>query len=104
MSTPHLVRDRIDSFPTRTIAGFGVRAGRTAPLGATLVPGGVNFAIFSGRASAVSVVLFRIGENEPMAEIPIPDDFRIGRVWSITVFGLSYEDIEYGFRAQGPEA
>ncbi|HEV3360991.1 MAG TPA: glycogen debranching protein GlgX, partial [Pseudonocardiaceae bacterium] len=71
--------------------------------GATLVPGGVNFSVFSGPASAVTVVLFKQGEKLPMAEIPIPDEFRIGRVWSITVFGLDYEDLEYGYRVTGPE-
>jgi glycogen operon protein len=102
VSTPPRVRDRIDSFPTHTVAGYGVRPGRVSPLGATLVPNGVNFAIFTSRATAVSVVLFRIGEPEPMAEIPIPEDFRIGRVWAITVFGLEYEEVEYGFRVDGP--
>jgi isoamylase len=102
LNTPQLPRDRIDSFPTDTVAGYGVRPGRTDPLGATLVPGGVNFAVFSGRASAVSVVVYRIDENEPFVEIPIPDDFRIGRIWAITVFGLDFEDIEYGFRVAGP--
>jgi isoamylase len=102
MSAPFVVRDRIDSFPTATVAGYGVRPGRTAPLGATLVPGGVNFAVYSGRASAVSVVLFKIGATEPLVELPIPEDFRIGRVWAMTVFGLDWEDLEYGFRAHGP--
>lgn len=95
---PHLVRDRIDSFPTHTVAGYGVRAGRTLPFGATLVPGGVNFSTFSGSAAAVSVVLYARGEREPVAEIPIPDEFRIGAVWAITVFGLEYEEVEYGYR------
>ena len=103
MSPSHLVRDRIDSYPTHTVAGYGVRAGRPQPFGATLVPGGVNFSVFSGQASEVSVVLFRQGEKLPMAEIPIPEEFRIGRVWAITVFGLDYEDLEYGYRVAGPE-
>ncbi|HJP74366.1 MAG TPA: glycogen debranching protein GlgX [Pseudonocardiaceae bacterium] len=103
MSQSHLVRDRIDSFPTHTVAGYGVRAGRPLPFGATLVPGGVNFSVFSGEASAVSVVLFKQGDKQPMAEIAIPVEFRVGRVWSITVFGLDYEDLEYGYRVTGPE-
>jgi glycogen operon protein len=80
-----------------------VRAGRPLPFGATLVPGGVNFSVFSGRASAVSVVLFKQGEKQPLAEIAIPEEFRIGRVWAVTVFGLDYEDLEYGYRVTGPE-
>jgi glycogen operon protein len=98
----HIVRDRIDSYPTHQIAGFGVRPGRHLPFGATLVPGGVNFSVYSSTARAVSLVLFRHGEREPMAELPIPDEFRIGSVWAITVFGLDYENIEYGYRVHGP--
>ena len=58
MTTTH---DRVDSFATHTIAGFGVRPGRALPFGATLVPGGVNFSVFTGRGQAVSLVLFRRG-------------------------------------------
>jgi glycogen operon protein len=103
MPERHQVRDRIDSFPTHTIAGYGVRAGRTLPFGATLVPGGVNFSVYSSAAAAVSVVLFTEGSREPVAEIPIPDEFRIGAVWAITVFGLEYEEVEYGFRVHERE-
>ncbi|MBV9729269.1 MAG: glycogen debranching enzyme, partial [Pseudonocardiales bacterium] len=94
------MRDRIDLFPTHTIAGYGVRAGRTLPFGATLVPGGVNFSVYSGAAAGVSVVLFARGSRDPMAEIPVPDEFRIGAVWAITVFGLEHEELEYGYRIQ----
>jgi len=103
MSSPYYVRDRIDSFPTETIAGYGVRAGRSMPFGATLVPGGVNFSIYSGRATGLTLVLFRRGEEQPMAELPIPEAYRIGGVWAMTVFGLDYEDVEYGYRVTGPD-
>jgi glycogen operon protein len=100
MRDQHQMRDRIDSFPTHTVAGYGVRAGRTMPFGATRVSGGVNFSVFSGAAGGVSVVLYAQGSREPMAEIPIPDEFRIGAVWAITVFGLEHEEIEYGYRVR----
>ncbi|WP_306210621.1 glycogen debranching protein GlgX [Actinoplanes sp. RD1] len=103
MTAPlHVVRDRIDSYPTHQIAGYGVRLGRHMPFGATLVPGGVNFSVYSSSAEAVSLVLFHSGEHTPLAEIPIPHEFRIGGVWAITVFGLDYENIDYGYRVQGP--
>jgi glycogen operon protein len=102
MTEGYVVRDRIDSFPTHQVAGYGVRAGRAMPFGATLVPGGVNFSVYSSRASAVSLVLFRRGEPKPLAELPFPEEFRIGAVWAMTVFGLDYEDIEYGYRVTGP--
>jgi isoamylase len=103
LSAPRLLRDRIDSFPTHNIAGYGVRPGRTMPFGATLVPGGVNFAVYAGNATSVSVVLYKLGEDDPSVEIAIPTDFRVGRVWAVTVFGLEVEDLEYGFRVYGPE-
>ncbi|MFC1408265.1 glycogen debranching protein GlgX [Streptacidiphilus sp. N1-12] len=93
---------RIDSYPTHKINGLGVRAGRPYPLGATLVPGGVNFAVFSDTATSMSVVLYRRGEAEPHVELEYPEEFRTGSIFSMTVFGLDHENIEYGFRADGP--
>ena len=94
--------NRVDAYPTHEINGFQVRAGRAYPFGATFVPGGVNFSIYSSHATSCSLVLFRKGERAPMAEIPFPPGFRIGDVYSMTVFGLDPEDIEYGYRMDGP--
>ncbi|HEX5400913.1 MAG TPA: glycogen debranching protein GlgX [Pseudonocardiaceae bacterium] len=94
--------ERIDSHPTRRVAGFAVGPGRALPFGTTLVPGGVSFALFSNRASAMTLVLFRRGDREPMAELPFPADFRVGGVFAMTVYGLDTEMIEYGYRATGP--
>jgi glycogen operon protein len=102
--TDYLVRDRIDSYPTKRISGYGVRAGRPIPLGATMVPGGVNFAVYSDHATAMTLVLYHRGQREPTVEIPIPPEFRLGSVHAITVYGLEYESLEYGFRADGPWA
>ncbi|WP_232248048.1 glycogen debranching protein GlgX [Streptacidiphilus rugosus] len=93
---------RIDSYPTHRIGEFGVRAGRPFPLGATLVPGGVNFAVYSDQATAMTLVLFKRGEPEPYAELEYPEEFRTGSIFSMTVFGLDHENIEYGYRADGP--
>ena len=48
---------RIDHYPTEEIAGWKVRPGRVIPYGPTLVPGGVNFSIFSSVATACSLLL-----------------------------------------------
>ncbi|WP_295402294.1 glycogen debranching protein GlgX [uncultured Thiocystis sp.] len=93
---------RIDLYPTQTISGYSVRPGRALPYGATLVPGGVNFSIFSSVATACTLVLFEKDGGAPLAELPLPDAFRIGDVWSITVFGLDPEAFTYGFRIDGP--
>ncbi len=100
--TPHGTQERIDLTPTHRIAGYSVRAGRPFPFGSTLAGGGVNFSVYSGEATAMSLVLYDHGAPHPKAEIRFPDEFRIGRVFCMTVFGLDYEGIDYGFRADGP--
>lgn len=94
--------ERIDIHPTHTYGDFKLRRGRPFPFGATLVPGGVNFSIFSSHATSCTLVLFKKHATEPMAEIPFPDEFRIGNVYSTIVFDLDYENLEYGYRLDGP--
>ena len=101
MSTPD-IRERIDAFPTQRIGPYPVRAGRPFPYGATPVPGGVNFSVYSDRATTMSLVLFERGAAQPSAELPFPPQFRTGSVYAMTVFGLDTENLEYGFRAEGP--
>ena len=96
------VADRIDYYPTHDIGGCRVRPGRPMPFGATLVPGGVNFSIFSNEATACTLALFRKRTDAPFAEILIPPEFRVGNTWSVMVFDLDYEEIEYGYRFAGP--
>ena len=93
---------RIDFYPTHEINGFPVRQGSPLPFGAGLVPGGVSFSIYSRHATTCTLVLFKKRAPAPMVEIPIPDLFRIGNTWSIVVFGLDYEMVEYGYRMDGP--
>ncbi|GGK63334.1 glycogen operon protein GlgX homolog [Sphaerisporangium melleum] len=93
---------RIDAYPTHQVGGYGVRAGRPYPYGAWVVPGGVNFAVFSDEATSMTLVLFERGAAEPMAELEFPAAFRTGCVFAMTVFGLDHENIEYGYRADGP--
>ena len=93
---------RIDIHPTHKSGDFKLRPGRPLPFGATLVPGGVNFSIFSSHATSCTLVLFKKHAPEPLAEIPFPEEFRIGNVFSMIVFDLDVENIEYGYRMDGP--
>jgi glycogen operon protein len=107
--------ERIDVYPTHMYEDFKLRPGRVQPFGATLVPGGVNFSVFSRHADYCVLVLYETSASQPFAEIPFrgvfqkPDtaepfwgDFRVGNVFAMTVFDLDYENIEYGFRMDGP--
>lgn len=107
--------ERIDVYATHIYQGLRVRAGRPFPFGAYAVEGGINFSIFSRHATYCSLVLFERGAREPFAEIPFRGafkrvdggapawgEFRIGNVFAMTVFGLDQENIEYGYRMDGP--
>lgn len=82
--------------------GFRLRYGHPLPFGASHVPGGVNFSVFSAHATSCVLVLFDRGAPEPFAEIPFPPEFRIGHMFAMMVFGINYKEIEYGFRMDGP--
>src|SRR5262249_47639048 len=94
--------ERVDVYPTHEYAGYRLRAGRAFPFGATFVPGGVNFSVYSSHATACTLVLFDQGRAGPVAEIPIPPEFGIGNVFAMIVFDLDFEKVEYGYKMDGP--
>ena len=64
--------------------------------------GAVSFTIHSNGATAVELLLFHRMEKEPYAVIPFPENYRIGDVWSMVVFGLDITQFEYAYRVDGP--
>jgi len=81
---------------------FGVGPGYPLPLGANFTCIGINFALFSRHATAVSLVLFPKGEEEAIAEIPFdPKINRTGDIWHILVQGMD-PALRYGYRVDGP--
>ncbi|KQS28068.1 glycogen debranching protein GlgX [Dyadobacter sp. Leaf189] len=93
---------RIDYYPTHEQQGIKFRRGHVLPFGATMVPNGINFSIYSSEAIDCTLVLFERGEAQPFAEIRFPEEFRTGNVYSMIVFDLDYERLEYGYRMDGP--
>ena len=93
---------RIDTFPTHQAGDLQYRAGQVFPFGATLTEGGVNFSVYSSEATGCTLVLYNHGQEKPFAEIPFPESFRIGNVFTMLVFGLNIETVEYGYRFDGP--
>lgn len=79
-----------------------VSYGHPLPFGASHIRGGVNFSVFSAHATSCVLVLFARGEEEPFVEVPLPEEYRMGDVWAVSVHGLDSQDIEYGFRFGGP--
>lgn len=88
--------------PTLNSVPFTITRGRPLPLGATVLPNGVQFAVFSFYAENCTLVLFKRGENEAYAEIPFPPEYRVGAVFTMIVEGLVAEEVEYGYRMTGP--
>ena len=86
---------------THTHGEHRLHYGHPLPFGASHVPGGVNFSIFSTHATACTLVLFEKGAAEPFVEIPFPPEYRLGNVWAMTVFDVNYKEIEYGYRFDG---
>ena len=97
-----MLLERIDSLPTDEIGGFRVRPGKPLPFGVSHIPNGLNFSIFTSAGTSCTLVLFRRGEDQPFAELPFPANYRIGDVFCMVVFGLDDEELEYGFRIDGP--
>ena len=81
---------------------YSIRPGFYDINGATAIPGGVNFTVHSHGATSVALVLFRSGEEEPYGEIPFPEPYKIGNVYSMIVFKLDIADFEYAYRVDGP--
>ena len=93
---------RIDLFPTHEYKGLKLRAGRPYPFGAMVVGNMVNFSVYSRYATECTLVLFHNHEEEPFIEIPFFKEFRLGNVFSMIIYDLDYENIEYGYRMDGP--
>lgn len=76
-----------------------VSAGHPYPLGATITPNGVNFALFSANAEKVELCLFDPKGQKELIKIELPeftDD-----IWHITIEGIG-EGTLYGYRVYGP--
>jgi glycogen operon protein len=77
--------------------------GRSFPLGATVVDGGVNFSLFSRSASGVELLLFdREDDGTPSSAMQIdPVTNRTYHYWHVFVPGVRQGKI-YGYRGEGP--
>ena len=77
--------------------------GRSAPPGASIVDGGVNFSLFSRNATGVELVLFdREDDAKPSRVIALdPVANRTYHYWHVFVPGVRPGQI-YGYRVSGP--
>ena len=92
----------IHMVPMDVISGFSVRPGMFEINGTTSIPYGVNFTIHSFEATSCELLLFKRKECTPYAVLPFPDNYKIGKVYSMIVFGLDIQEFEYAYRLDGP--
>jgi glycogen operon protein len=80
-----------------------VDTGHNAPLGATIIGGGVNFSVFSRHATQIELLLFdRDSDTRPARVIPVHAEYgRTYHYWHVFVPGLRAGQL-YGYRADGP--
>jgi isoamylase len=76
--------------------------GRSAPLGASVEQGCVNFSVYSRDASRIDLLLFDSEDAPPSRVIHLhPSDNRTYHYWHVSVPGLQPGQL-YGYRAHGP--
>src|SRR5215467_11799376 len=100
-----LVLDRtpVHLEPEKPIAVNTEETGQSSPLGATIVPGGVNFSLFSRSASGVELVLFdRENDAEPARVFHFDPAANLTyHYWHAFVPGIQPGQL-YGYRVRGP--
>src|SRR5690606_12033134 len=72
--------------PAHSLAQLPLAAGWPAPLGATPMEGGVNFALFSAHAERVQLCLFSPDGTREVRRVDLME--RDGDVWHVFVAGL----------------
>lgn len=87
--------------PMKIIGDFKIGPGIPLLNGAFAFPGCVNFSVSSSKAYSCELILYKSGAHEPFAILPFPEEYRIGTIFSMLVFDLNPDEIEYGFRVDG---
>lgn len=102
MKTQFTFDEAVMKSPLGEINGFKYRPGYRRINGASIVKEGVNFTIYSNNATNCELLLYKIGEKEPYAVIPFPDDCKMGGVFSMIIYDLKIGEFEYAYRMDGP--
>lgn len=80
-----------------------IKQGRPLPLGATILEGGVNFALFAKHATSITLHLIDPVTESTLATIDLPPNLhRTGDVWHIFIEGLTLP-ILYLYTLKGPK-
>jgi isoamylase len=82
--------------------GWTGAASAQTPLGATIVGGSVQFALFSANATRVEVWTFATATSStPLNRYTLTQTDVVNHIWTVTVSGLGAGTL-YGYRVWGP--
>ncbi len=77
---------------------FVIERGSPIPLGATVKRKGINFAVFSSHATSVTLVIYKSGEEKPVAEFQLSPGYnKTGDVWHAFIHDLN-PGVRCGYR------
>jgi isoamylase len=84
----------------QVISGPVLGRGEPLPLGATLISGGINFAVFASRAESVELCVFDTAGNNELLRLPLPG--HTAGVWhGVLPPTWGRAGLVYGFRVHG---
>ncbi|WP_347559723.1 hypothetical protein [Clostridium sp. AM58-1XD] len=70
------------------------------PMGTARTEDGFHFCV-AAEGESCSLLLFQKGKEKPFQKLPFPAEQRMGNVWSMTVAGDSFTNVEYCYEAGG---
>lgn len=79
---------------------IAVHENRGYSMGLTKVYGGIHLCV-AAKGEDCRVLFFRAGEEEPVQTLSFPLESRRGDVWSMTILGEDFSNLEYCFEAEG---
>lgn len=94
---------KVSSSNVSRSSSIATTSGKAAPLGATVYRDGVNFSLFSRKASAVELLLFNREEDTQLTNVISFDPFanRTYHYWHVFVPNIHSGQL-YGYRVHGP--
>ncbi|HCD42427.1 MAG TPA: alpha-amylase, partial [Lachnoclostridium sp.] len=72
----------------------------TDSMGLSKVSGGIRLCV-AAEGEECRVLIFKAGEETPVHTLSFPAESRKGDVWSMTILGEDFENLEYCFEIDG---
>ena len=71
-------------------------------VGTSYINKGINFNVHSKYGEALTLLIYKKGDNKPTYEIEFPESFKIGDLFNMYVGGIDWSLYDYVFKMKGP--